>query len=95
MTKKLFLKTKYNSSCDIKTNQLRLKRQTSPDWCGSVGWESSCKSNGRWFDSVRAHAWVGGQDPSGEHVRGNRSMSLSPSLPLSLKIKSFKKINQF
>ena len=35
---------------------------------------------------VRAHAWIVGQDPSREHVRGNhilKFLSLSPSLPLS------------
>ena len=46
---------------------------------------------------VRAHAWVGGQVPSGGHVSSNHTLmflSLSASLPLSLKInkiKSFKK----
>ena len=38
---------------------------------------------------VRAQAWVAGQVPSGGHVRGNHTLiflSLSPSLPLSLKI---------
>ena len=38
---------------------------------------------------VRAHAWVAGQVPSGGHMRGNHTLiflSLSPSLPLSLKI---------
>ena len=38
---------------------------------------------------VRAHAWVAGQVPSREHVRGNHTLiffSLSFSLPLSLKI---------
>lgn len=29
LTNKLYLKAKYNSSCDIKANQLRLKRQVS------------------------------------------------------------------
>ena len=42
--------------------------------------------------SVRAHAWVVGQVPSWGRVKGNQSLtqrfspSLSPSLPLSLKI---------
>ena len=38
---------------------------------------------------VRAHAWVASQVPSGGHMRGNHTLlflSLSPSLPLSLKI---------
>ena len=38
---------------------------------------------------VRAHVWVAGQVPSGGHTRGNHTLiflSLSPSLPLSLKI---------
>ena len=37
---------------------------------------------------LRAHAWIAGQVPSGDHVRGNHTLmflSLSPSLPLSLK----------
>ena len=40
---------------------------------------------------VRAHAWVGGQVPSGGYVRGNHtsifSPSLTPSLPLGSKNK--------
>ena len=38
---------------------------------------------------VRAHAWVAGQVPSRGRVRGNHTLvfvSLSPSLPLCLKI---------
>ena len=33
---------------------------------------------------VRAHAWVAGHVPSGDHMRGNQTLIfLSPSLPLS------------
>ena len=60
-------------------------------WCGSVDCVSACELKGRGFESLsgRAHAWVVGQVPSRGHVRGNHLMflSLSPSLPLSLKIK--------
>ena len=45
--------------------------------------------------SVRTHAWVAGQVPRRGQGRGNHTLmflSLSPSLPLSLKIKSFKTI---
>ena len=48
---------------------------------------------------VRAHPWVAGQVPSRGRARGKRILmflSLSPSLPLSLKInkKKFKKIKE-
>ena len=42
-----------------------------------------------WFDSQSAHTCVVGQIPSRGHMRGNHTLiflSLSSSLPLSLKI---------
>ena len=27
----------------------------TPDWCGSVGWASSCKAEGHQFDSRSGH----------------------------------------
>ena len=47
-----------------------------------------CWTQSVWFP-VRAHAWVAGQVPSGGHTRDNHTLmvlSLSPSLPLFLKI---------
>ena len=53
-----------------------------PDQRGSVGWASSCKAKGHWFDSwSRAHAWVVGSIPVGVGVRGNCLMFLSLFLP--------------
>ena len=68
-----------------------------PDRCGSVGWTSSCKVKGHWLNSRSGHM-PGLQVRSPIRVRttGNWwvflshldvSPSLSPSLPLSLKLK--------
>ena len=66
----------------------------SPVLCGSVGWVSFCKAKGRWLDS-RSNQVVGSVPSQGACERqpiivclSHRcfSPSLSPSLPLSLKI---------
>ena len=61
-----------------------------PDWCGSVGWLSSHKLKGCLFNSWPGHMpglevlfQVGGVQEANDCF----SPSLSPSLPLSLKIK--------
>ena len=63
------------------------KEVCSPDWCGSVGWVSSPKAKGCGFDSWSGHApglqvqsWVGTMFLS----------SVSPALPLSLKVNKWK-----
>ena len=60
----------------------------NPGWCGSMDWVLACESP-VWFP-VRAHAWVVGQVSSWGQATGNHTLmfspSLSPSLPLSLKI---------
>ena len=64
---------------------------SSPGWCSSVDWVQTWKAKGHQFDSQSGHihAWVTGQVPSRGRARGNHTLmflSLSPSLPLSLKI---------
>ena len=84
----------YSTPPQKKTNQ---KNCLCPDWCGSVGWASAHKPKGHWYDSRSGHMpglWarspVGGIwerqliDVSLEHCFF--SPTLSPSLPLSLKI---------
>ena len=51
----------------------------SLDWCGSVGWASSCKLKGLWLDSMRAHAWTVGQVPSCRACK-RQPISFSPFL---------------
>ena len=34
---------------------LHFKTYYSPDWCGSLGWPSSLKPRGHWFDSQSGH----------------------------------------
>ena len=60
--------------------------------CGSVDWVPACEPKGHWLDSQSGHMprlWarspVGGAQEATTHWRF--SPSLSPSLPLSLKIK--------
>ena len=77
-------------------NQSNIK--CGPDLCASVGWALSHKVNDRQFNSflVRAHAWTAGLIPGRGVYEGQLinvslshqyfSLSLSPSLPLSLKI---------
>ena len=62
-----------------------------PGWCGSVDWALACKPKGHWFNSqsghmpgLQARSPVGGVREA--TTRGCFSPSLSPSLPLSLKI---------
>ena len=64
---------------------------TSSGWCGSVGWALACKPKGHWFDSqsghmpgLQARSPVGGTQEATTHWCF--SPSLSPFLPLSLKI---------
>ena len=73
----------------------------APDGCGSVGWALSCERNGRWSDPwsgymprLRVCPCLGHIQEATERCFPLASMflSLSPSLPLSLKImKSLKK----
>ena len=67
-----------------------------PGCYGSVDWVPACEPKG-WLIgfTVRAQAWVAGQVPSRGRTRGNHTLmflSLSPSLPLSLKISKNLKI---
>ena len=67
-----------------------IEKGVEPGWCGSVDWVLACKLKGRWFDSQSGHMpglWA--RSP----VRGVwgdalmfLSLSLSPSLTLSLKV---------
>ena len=55
-----------------------IKKETSPDWCGSVGQSRSHKLKGHWFDSWSWHMpglWV--QSLVGVHMKGNQWMFLS------------------
>ena len=67
----------------------------SVDWCGSVDWVAFCKPKGCQFDSqsgylpgLQARSPVGGVQEATNRLF---SPSLSPTLPLTLKIKSFLK----
>ena len=67
------------------------KGEMSPSWCRSVDWARACKPKGCGFDSQSEHMpglWdrspVGGEWQATTHWCF--SPSLSPSLPLSLKI---------
>ena len=66
-----------------------------PGCCGSVGWTLACKLKGHWFDSqsgpmrgLWARSPVGGVWEATTHQCF--SPSLSPSLPLSLKVREIK-----
>ena len=68
-----------------------LREQNSPGWCGLVDWVLAYKPKGCWFDShsgqmpgLQAKSPVGGMWKATPHCCF--SPSLSPSLPLSLKI---------
>ena len=65
----------------VKYDRYIKKWRSSPDQCGSVGWASSHKEKGGWFDSPS------GQVPSWGRTRGNWLLLLSHidvSLPLFL-----------
>ena len=72
---------------------LLLKNQRSPGWHSSVG-QCPTKQKVAGLTPSQAHAWVVSRaPPTGAHRRGKQSMflasmflSLSPSLPLSLKL---------
>ena len=59
-----------------------------PDRCGSVGWAMSHKVKGPWFDSLSGYMpWLQVWFPSRVEATDRCfSPSLSPSLPLALKI---------
>ena len=70
------------------------RRENSPDQCGSVGWVSSCKAKGCWFDSWPGHVpalkvRVGSGSGSVREATSQSvflshlSLSLSPPLPFS------------
>ena len=70
---------------------VNVKPEISPSWCTSVDWAPACEPKGRRFDSQSGHMrglWarspVGGVQEAITHRCF--SPSLSPSLPLSLKI---------
>ena len=79
----------------LQRSELHPKRMDSPDWQGSVGWASARKAKGHQFDSCSGPVpglWM--RSPFGIRTRDNRwaflsrvsvSLTLSPSLPLSLK----------
>ena len=53
------------------------RKLPGPGWCGSVGWASSWKAKGHWFNSKSGHMsalWVWSSVMV--HMRGNRSMFL-------------------
>ena len=66
-----------------------------PGWCSSVNRAQACESKGHRFDPQSGHMpGLQAGAPVGGHVRGNHTsmfLSLSPSLPLSLKINFLKK----
>ena len=73
------------------------KMSIHPGWCGSVDWVLACESKGWQFDSQSGHmpGWQARSPVGGVQEATNRcislahrcfSPSLSPSLPLSLKI---------
>ena len=70
---------------------------SSPDWCGSVGWVSSCKVKGCWFDSWSGHMpglWV--QTPVGVCTGGNWSMFVSHiDLSLLLSLPPFPSLQKY
>ena len=74
-----------------------IKISTSAGWGGSLDRVPACEPKGHQFDSqARTYAWVAGQVPSRGRTRDNHTLmflSLSPSLPLSLKINKLKKEN--
>ena len=66
-------------------------KELHPGWCSSVDWERAYEPKGHWFNSqsgympqLRAMSPVGGVQETATHWCF--SLSLSPSLPLSLKI---------
>ena len=73
----------------------RREKQDSPGWCGSVDWVLTCEPRGHWFDSQSGHMpWLQARSPVGGMWEATThwcfSPSLSPSLPLSLKINKYK-----
>ena len=70
---------------------LAKSHSSCPDWCGSVGWASSHRPKGQWFDSRSGHMpglWARSPVGSTQEATTHQcfSPSLSPSLPLFLKI---------
>ena len=72
----------------------KLRKQSHPGWCSSVGWAQACKPKGHWFNSQSEHMpglWarpsVGSTQEATTHWYF--SPSLSPSLPFSLKINKY------
>ena len=71
---------------------------SSPGWCSSVDWARACEAKGRRFDSQSGHMpglWT--MLPVGDAWEATThwcfSVSLSPSLPFSLKI-NFKNLKK-
>ena len=68
------------------------KERALPGWCGSVDWALACKPKGCWFGSQSGHMpGLQARSPVGDAWETTThwcfSPSLSPSLPLCLKIK--------
>ena len=67
---------------------------SSPNWCGSVGWVSPCKREGHWFNSQSGHmSGSRARSPVGGRPETTHSCfsPLSPSLSLKInKQKLFK-----
>ena len=67
------------------------KRRSSPGWCGSVDWVPACKPKRHWFHSQSGRMpGLGARSSVGSVWEATThrcfSPSLSPSLPLSLKV---------
>ena len=65
--------------------------KSCPGWCGLVDWVLACEAKGHWFDSQWGHMpGLGPRSPKGGTERATTHWcfipSLSPSLPLFLKI---------
>ena len=77
-----------------------LSKNNSPGWCGSVDWVPACEPKGHQFDSQSGHMpGLQARSPVGSTREATTHWcfftSLSPSLPLYLKInKVLKKIRQ-
>ena len=74
---------------------VKIKNTCGPNWCGSVGWASSCKPKGCHSDSHSGHM-LALQARSGPQLGALERQPVSVSLPLSLSPPSplSKKINK-
>ena len=75
----------------VKLEFITQKIYPCPGWCGSVDWVPACKARALWFDSQSGHMpGLQARPPVGDMWEATTHWcffpSLSPSLPLSLKI---------